>query len=85
VTTTKKPIKKIIRTGFNKDKEQWWTEFQYGEKSFYAMWQVGEKDGEETFQIGIFESSINMEKIDGLNNRTNRNKKTNAKSIKEDA
>ena len=75
-------IKKIVESGFNKEKQQWWTEFVYGDKNYFAIWEVGTKDGLETFDVGFFPSSENKESVkDGFSKRVNGKKKKNETGI----
>jgi hypothetical protein len=77
--------KKIIRSGFNKDRNQWWTEFVYEKKNYFIIWEVGTKDGMETFDIGVFPSSQQKEIVDGSSKRVNGKKKTNGTNTKSNA
>lgn len=73
--------KKTVASGFNKELEQWWTEFIYDDKTYFAIWGIGTKDGLETFDVGFFPSSDNKESIkNGFSKRTNGKKKQDATS-----
>jgi hypothetical protein len=67
-------MKRIIDTGYNEEKNQWWTEFEYNDTKYFIIWEVGIKDNKETFDVGIFPSSLQKEKIDGPSKRTVRKK-----------
>lgn len=73
--------KKTVTSGFNEELEQWWTEFIYDDKTYFAIWGIGTKDGMETFDVGIFPSSDNKEKIkNGSRKRVVRKKKADETS-----
>jgi hypothetical protein len=75
-------MKKIIDTGYNKEKKQWWVEFVHDKKNYFIIWAEGTRDGQPTFDIGVFPASLKKESIDGPRKRTSRNKKTDESSTK---
>jgi hypothetical protein len=75
-------MKRIIDTGYNEEKNQWWTEFEYDNVNYFIIWEVGTKNGKDTFDVGIFPSSLQKEKIDGLSKRTARKKSKNETSTR---
>ena len=76
MSTSKKPTR-ISKTGFNKDKGQYYAIFRFDESNYMITWRPIKKEDGVTFDIGILPVK---EENDGFSKRTTGKKKTDETS-----
>ena len=85
MSTTKKPIQKIIKSGFNKTEKQFWTMFQYDDREYFIIWQTKSDNQDDiAFDVGIWPSAL-LEGKDGFGSRTTGKKTKDETSLNKNA